>query len=124
LSFGEDADFTLLRRLSEQNGGLARKIYPHSDAAVQITGYCGSTLASKIGDESFHLCLGRKVPSLSGFYGEIVNPVMRNLTVEYLSSNVDLSSLVRSDDSMLFGSDEHIEIGKILSQENEVLSRI
>uniref|UniRef100_A0A2K5VKS9 Inter-alpha-trypsin inhibitor heavy chain family member 6 n=1 Tax=Macaca fascicularis TaxID=9541 RepID=A0A2K5VKS9_MACFA len=38
LAFGDDADFTLLRRLSLENRGIARRIYEDTDAALQLEG--------------------------------------------------------------------------------------
>ncbi|EAW93186.1 inter-alpha-trypsin inhibitor heavy chain family member 6 [Homo sapiens] len=38
LAFGDDADFTLLRRLSLENRGIARRIYEDTDAALQLKG--------------------------------------------------------------------------------------
>lgn len=38
LAFGNDADFKLVRRISNGNNGLARKVYEDSDADLQLTG--------------------------------------------------------------------------------------
>lgn len=38
LAFGDDADFSLLRRLSLENQGEARRIYEDTDAALQLEG--------------------------------------------------------------------------------------
>ncbi|XP_066213594.1 inter-alpha-trypsin inhibitor heavy chain H6 [Saccopteryx leptura] len=38
LAFGDDADFPLLRRLSLENRGAARRIYEDTDAALQLEG--------------------------------------------------------------------------------------
>ncbi|XP_048192120.1 inter-alpha-trypsin inhibitor heavy chain H6 [Perognathus longimembris pacificus] len=38
LAFGDDADFPLLRRLSLENRGAARRIYEDADAALQLEG--------------------------------------------------------------------------------------
>lgn len=38
LSFGDDADYELMKRISGRNRGLARKIYEDSDAALQMAG--------------------------------------------------------------------------------------
>lgn len=40
---GDDADYTFLKKLASQTGGLARKIYPDSDAALQIKGFRSSS---------------------------------------------------------------------------------
>ncbi len=38
IAFGEDADYTLVRKISARNNGLARKLYEDSDAAEQLKG--------------------------------------------------------------------------------------
>jgi Mg-chelatase subunit ChlD len=38
LSFGDDADYELMKRISGRNRGLARKIYEDADAALQMAG--------------------------------------------------------------------------------------
>lgn len=39
LAFGNDADFGLLKKISSQNDGFARKIYEASDATLQLKGF-------------------------------------------------------------------------------------
>ncbi|XP_063792430.1 inter-alpha-trypsin inhibitor heavy chain H6 isoform X2 [Pseudophryne corroboree] len=39
LAFGEDADYNLMRRLSLENRGIARRIYEYSDATLQLKGF-------------------------------------------------------------------------------------
>ena len=39
LAFGRQADFHLLKVLSVQNNGFARKIYVAADAALQLEGF-------------------------------------------------------------------------------------
>ena len=36
LSFGRDADWPLVKKLTAQNNGVARRIYEDSDAALQV----------------------------------------------------------------------------------------
>lgn len=38
IAFGDDADYTMMQKISTKNRGLARKIYEDSDAALQLTG--------------------------------------------------------------------------------------
>ncbi len=59
IGFGNDVDFDLLRKISTQNSGVARKIYEDSDADLQ----------------------------LQGFYGEISSPLLSNVTVSYLNES-------------------------------------
>lgn len=54
LGFGNDADFGLLRNLSTETGGFARKIYAAADAALQ----------------------------LDSFYAEISSPLLTDLNVK------------------------------------------
>jgi len=39
MGFGNDVDYKLLKKISADNKGLARKIYEDSDASLQITGF-------------------------------------------------------------------------------------
>lgn len=63
LSFGENANFHFLKKLSLQNNGFARKIYEASDASIQ----------------------------LQSFYEEIGSPLLSNVTFTYIESKVQLS---------------------------------
>ncbi|XP_056396279.1 inter-alpha-trypsin inhibitor heavy chain H6 isoform X2 [Hyla sarda] len=56
LAFGEDADYSLMRRLSLENRGIARRIYEYSDATLQ----------------------------LKGFYDEIASPLLFDIELAYL----------------------------------------
>ncbi|XP_068104461.1 inter-alpha-trypsin inhibitor heavy chain H6 isoform X2 [Hyperolius riggenbachi] len=56
LAFGEDADYSLMRRLSLENRGIARRIYEYSDATLQ----------------------------LKGFYDEIASPLLFDIEMVYL----------------------------------------
>uniref|UniRef100_A0A8C4TLD0 Inter-alpha-trypsin inhibitor heavy chain family member 6 n=1 Tax=Erpetoichthys calabaricus TaxID=27687 RepID=A0A8C4TLD0_ERPCA len=60
LAFGDDADFPLLRRLSMENRGVARRIYEDADAALQ----------------------------LSGFYDEVASPLLYDIQLNYLDNHV------------------------------------
>ncbi|KAM8934253.1 inter-alpha-trypsin inhibitor heavy chain H6 [Pelodytes ibericus] len=56
LAFGDDADYNLMRRLSLENRGIARRIYEYSDATLQ----------------------------LKGFYDEIASPLLFDVELAYL----------------------------------------
>nr|DBA21634.1 TPA: hypothetical protein GDO54_018243 [Pyxicephalus adspersus] len=56
LAFGDDADYNLMRRLSLENRGIARRIYEYSDATLQ----------------------------LKGFYDEIASPLLFDIELAYL----------------------------------------
>ncbi|KAG8447787.1 hypothetical protein GDO86_015046 [Hymenochirus boettgeri] len=59
LAFGEDADYNLMRRLSLENRGIARRIYEYSDATLQ----------------------------LKGFYDEIASPLLFDIELTYLGDS-------------------------------------
>ncbi|XP_053329828.1 inter-alpha-trypsin inhibitor heavy chain H6 [Spea bombifrons] len=56
LAFGEDADYNLMRRLSLENRGIARRIYEYSDGTLQ----------------------------LKGFYDEVASPLLFDIELAYL----------------------------------------
>uniref|UniRef100_A0A6I8S5E6 Inter-alpha-trypsin inhibitor heavy chain family member 4 n=1 Tax=Xenopus tropicalis TaxID=8364 RepID=A0A6I8S5E6_XENTR len=60
LGFGNDVDFNFLEKMALENGGLARRIYEDSDAALQ----------------------------LQGFYNEVANPLLLNVQLQYLDHSV------------------------------------
>ncbi|XP_051035319.1 LOW QUALITY PROTEIN: inter-alpha-trypsin inhibitor heavy chain H6 [Phodopus roborovskii] len=63
LAFGDDADFSLLRRLSLENRGEAKRIYEDTDAALQ----------------------------LEGLYEEISKPLLADVHLDYLGGLVGAS---------------------------------
>ena len=65
LAFGRKTDFQMLRLLSLQNYGFARKIYPASDASLQ----------------------------LEGLYNEVSSPLLANVSFKYLDPSVVTQSL-------------------------------
>ena len=65
LAFGRRTDFQMLRLLSVQNYGFARKIYTAADASLQM----------------------------EGFYKEVSSPILTNVTFDYLDSNIIPDSL-------------------------------
>ncbi|XP_069501430.1 inter-alpha-trypsin inhibitor heavy chain H6 [Ambystoma mexicanum] len=60
LAFGDDADYNLMRRLSLDNRGVARRIYEDADATLQ----------------------------LKGFYDEIASPLLYDIQLAYLGNSV------------------------------------
>ncbi|XP_038604433.1 inter-alpha-trypsin inhibitor heavy chain H6 isoform X2 [Tachyglossus aculeatus] len=60
LAFGDDADYHLMRRLSLENRGVARRIYEDADATLQ----------------------------LKGFYDEIASPLLYDIELTYLDNSV------------------------------------
>ena len=68
LAFGRKTDFSMLRLLSVQNFGFARKIYTAADASLQ----------------------------LEGFYQEVSSPILSNVTFDYLESSLVEDSLTET----------------------------
>nr|XP_033777545.1 inter-alpha-trypsin inhibitor heavy chain H6 isoform X2 [Geotrypetes seraphini] len=60
LAFGDDADYSLMQRLSLENRGVARRIYEDADATLQ----------------------------LKGFYDEIASPLLFDVQLMYLGSSL------------------------------------
>ncbi|XP_028739298.1 LOW QUALITY PROTEIN: inter-alpha-trypsin inhibitor heavy chain H6 [Peromyscus leucopus] len=90
LAFGDDADFSLLRRLSLENQGEARRIYEDSDAALQ----------------------------LEGFYDEISKPLLADVHLDYLGGLVGASP--RAHFPNYFCGSELVVAGKLQPGEQEL----
>ncbi|XP_064616071.1 inter-alpha-trypsin inhibitor heavy chain H4-like isoform X2 [Liolophura sinensis] len=88
LAFGNGADFDLLRKLSAQNQGVARKIFEDADAALQ----------------------------LSGFYNEISSPLLSELVIKYISDFVNDTSLTQTSFSTFFRGSEIVVSGRYNAQ--------
>ena len=69
LAFGQNADWKLVQKISDENNGFARKIYEDSDAALQI----------------------------AGFYDELAITLMKDVEIKYLDDAVAEDSLTKSD---------------------------
>ena len=69
LAFGQNADWKLVQKISDENNGFARKIYEDSDAALQI----------------------------AGFYDELAVTLMKDVEIKYLDDAVAEDSLTKSD---------------------------
>ncbi|KAL3853654.1 hypothetical protein ACJMK2_017184 [Sinanodonta woodiana] len=85
LAFGQFADYDLVKRVAVENNGIGRKIYEDSDAALQI----------------------------SGFYDEIAITLMKNVSFQYLSDEVNSSSVTKSIFSNYFRGSEMVVAGKL-----------
>lgn len=85
LSFGKDADYGFLKKMSAQNNGFVRKIYEASDASLQLT----------------------------GFYGEIASTLLSNLTFRYLDETIVGKSVTNTIYPSFFEGSEIIIAGKI-----------
>ncbi|XP_048652654.1 inter-alpha-trypsin inhibitor heavy chain H6 [Marmota marmota marmota] len=90
LAFGDDADFPLLRRLSLENRGVARRIYEDTDAALQ----------------------------LEGLYEEISMPLLADVRLDYLGGMVGTSSWALFPN--YFGGSELVVAGQVQPGEQEL----
>ncbi|XP_008051971.1 inter-alpha-trypsin inhibitor heavy chain H6, partial [Carlito syrichta] len=90
LAFGDDADFPLLRRLSLENRGDARRIYEHTDAALQ----------------------------LEGLYEDISMPLLADVHLDYLGGLVGASPQTLFPN--YFGGSELVVAGQVQPGEQEL----
>ncbi|XP_036125925.1 inter-alpha-trypsin inhibitor heavy chain H6 [Molossus molossus] len=90
LAFGDDADFPLLRRLSLENRGAARRIYEDTDAALQ----------------------------LQGLYEEISMPLLADVRLDYLGGLVGASPWALFPN--YFGGSELVVAGLVQPGEQEL----
>ena len=92
LGFGSDVEFPFLRKLSIQNGAVARVVYEGSDAASQI----------------------------QSFYGEIAYPALSNLNISYTSDLYQVTDLTRTSFPRFFKGSEIIVAGKVETNVKEL----
>lgn len=85
LAFGEDTQFSFLKKLSARNNAVARKIYADSDATLQLT----------------------------GFYNEISNVLLSKVSVTYLDDAVNLTSVTQTQFLSFFDGSELVVSGKL-----------
>ncbi|XP_044124669.1 LOW QUALITY PROTEIN: inter-alpha-trypsin inhibitor heavy chain H6 [Bufo gargarizans] len=85
LAFGDDADYNLMRRLSLENRGIARRIYEYSDATLQ----------------------------LKGFYDEIASPLLFDIELAYLGETAQ--NVTQTLFPNYFEGSELIVTGKVKS---------
>ncbi|XP_021364808.1 inter-alpha-trypsin inhibitor heavy chain H1-like [Mizuhopecten yessoensis] len=95
LAFGQNADYSLVKRLASQNNGFGRKIYEDSDADLQI----------------------------SNFYSEVSTVLLQNVTFTYLDGTVEREPIRIICDltpTLMFGS-ELVVTGRISEEETNEL---
>ena len=85
LAFGAGADFKMLKKLSLQNHGFARKIYEGGDAAIQ----------------------------LQGFYREIASPLLSGVNFAYVGGSVEETSLTETTFHTFYKGSEMVVAGKL-----------
>ncbi|XP_077185663.1 inter-alpha-trypsin inhibitor heavy chain H6 isoform X2 [Paroedura picta] len=93
LAFGDDADYGLMRRLSLENRGVARRIYEDADATLQ----------------------------LKGFYDEIASPLLYDVELAYLDGVAQ--DLTRSLFPNYFQGSELVVAGRVKSGVSELRVR-
>lgn len=95
LGFGNDVDYAFLDVMSQQNNGLARRIYEASDAVLQ----------------------------LQGFYEEVSNPLLLEVDVRYPDNTVDF--VTTNHFSKLFNGSEIVVAGRLTdSNQNNFLVEV
>ncbi|XP_048253842.1 inter-alpha-trypsin inhibitor heavy chain H3-like isoform X2 [Haliotis rufescens] len=85
LAFGNGADYDLLKVVSAQNSGFARRIYEAADAADQV----------------------------EGFYDDISTTVLRNLNIKYLNGTVDPDTLTTTVFRNVFRGNDVVVAGRM-----------
>ncbi|XP_047104795.1 inter-alpha-trypsin inhibitor heavy chain H4-like [Schistocerca piceifrons] len=85
LAFGEDADFTFLRRLALRNGGFGRRIYEAADAHLQ----------------------------LRNFYRQVASPLLSSVNFTYGDGQVEKETLTRTRFPTLFRGSELVVSGRL-----------
>ena len=85
LAFGESADFDLLKKISNSNNGLAKRIYEGSDAAIQ----------------------------LENFYSQISSPLLSNVKITYVGDSLDDESFSEKETKTLYNGTELVIAGKL-----------
>nr|XP_028574642.1 inter-alpha-trypsin inhibitor heavy chain H4-like isoform X2 [Podarcis muralis] len=83
LGFGFDVSYTFLEKMALENGGVARRIYEDSDAALQ----------------------------LQGFYQEVATPILKEIEMKYPDNAV--LEITQNNFKLLFDGSEIVVAGKL-----------
>ncbi|CAI5767143.1 inter-alpha-trypsin inhibitor heavy chain H4-like isoform X1 [Podarcis lilfordi] len=83
LGFGFDVSYTFLEKMALENGGVARRIYEDSDAALQ----------------------------LQGFYHEVATPILKEIEMKYPDNAV--LEITQNNFKLLFDGSEIVVAGKL-----------
>ncbi|NWV58554.1 ITIH4 inhibitor, partial [Malurus elegans] len=86
LGFGFDVSYKFLEKMALSNGGIARRIYENSDAALQ----------------------------LQGFYQEVATPILMQIEMQYPENAIE--GLTKNNFKLFFEGSEIIVSGKISSE--------
>uniref|UniRef100_A0A8B9TLD2 Inter-alpha-trypsin inhibitor heavy chain H4 n=1 Tax=Anas platyrhynchos TaxID=8839 RepID=A0A8B9TLD2_ANAPL len=86
LGFGFDVSYNFLEKMALSNGGIARRIYENSDAALQ----------------------------LQGFYQEVATPILMKIEMQYPDNAVE--ELTKNNFKLFFEGSEIVVSGKISNE--------
>ncbi|XP_030357653.1 inter-alpha-trypsin inhibitor heavy chain H3-like [Strigops habroptila] len=92
LGFGYDLDYNFLEKMALENKGLARRIYPDSDAALQ----------------------------LQGFYDEVSNPMLTDVELNYPEN--EISDLTRTSFKHFYDGSEIVVAGRFIDDNQNHLT--
>ncbi|NXK36350.1 ITIH3 inhibitor, partial [Piprites chloris] len=92
LGFGPDVDYGFLERMALENKGLARRIYPDSDAALQ----------------------------LQGFYDEVSNPMLTDVKLNYPEN--EISDLTMNSFKHFYDGSEIVVAGRFVDSNQNHLA--
>ncbi|NWS13605.1 ITIH3 inhibitor, partial [Pachyramphus minor] len=92
LGFGPDVDYGFLERMALENKGLARRIYPDSDAALQ----------------------------LQGFYDEVSNPMLTDVELNYPEN--EISDLTMNSFKHFYDGSEIVVAGRFVDSNQNHLT--
>jgi hypothetical protein len=97
LAFGNNADYTFIKKLAVNNRGIARKIFEDSDASLQI----------------------------KGFFDEISSSALQNVTFKYLGNNEDiLENATQMNFNTFFNGKELVIAGKLSEDDVKVVDLV
>ncbi|KAM9533493.1 inter-alpha-trypsin inhibitor heavy chain H3-like [Guaruba guarouba] len=92
LGFGYGVDYNFLEKMALENKGLARRIYPDSDAALQ----------------------------LQGFYEEVSNPMLTDVELNYPEN--EISDLTRNSFKHFYDGSEIVVAGRLIDNNQNHLT--
>ncbi|XP_008941885.1 PREDICTED: inter-alpha-trypsin inhibitor heavy chain H3 [Merops nubicus] len=92
LGFGYGVDYSFLEKMALENKGLARRIYPDSDAALQ----------------------------LQGFYDEVSNPILMDVELSYPEN--EISDLTKNSFKHFYDGSEIVVAGRFIDNNQNSLT--
>ncbi|XP_068013782.1 inter-alpha-trypsin inhibitor heavy chain H3-like [Melanerpes formicivorus] len=92
LGFGYGVDYNFLEKMALENKGLARRIYPDSDAALQ----------------------------LQGFYDEVSNPILTDVVLNYPEN--EISDLTKNSFKHFYDGSEIVVAGRFIDSHQNSLT--